>query len=266
MLSLKLILLIVNKGKCFGIFIGLLLATIVNAFAGRMQGIVSAAGSQERPLVKVRVENLTTHEVVYTDDKGFYTISVKKSDRIEFSSLGFKSVLYTVQNWDIYTMQNIVLAPLMHTIDTVVIYSGPSKHQQDSIEQRSVFGNKVTQAPAKFKMSKQQTFGVLTFDDPISAPYQKLSKKYRRLRAFQARFKADEREKYVNTRYNVPLIMDVTGLNSDSAWLFYKAFTMPFDYANSASNTEIKMWIKFNFKNWHKSNNFPPESKEALKD
>lgn len=56
--------------------------------------------------------------------------------------------------------------------------------------------------------------------------------------------------------------MELTGLNEESTNTFLYQNPMPHDYARQATNLEIKMWIKFSFKNWHKIDTLPTERLE----
>jgi hypothetical protein len=43
-----------------------------------------------------------------------------------------------------------------------------------------------------------------------------------------------------------------TGLTGDSIGYFMYAYPMPYDFVHTATSLEMKMWIRYNYKQWIK--------------
>ncbi len=233
------------------LFLLWLLCSVVSLSAQELEGTVVDAATGE-PLASVHIENRRSGTDTWSAGKGTYTIAVKSSDHIRFSLLGYISKEFVVGSDEATQYQRIPLEKYLQRIDTVVIRPGLSDYQRDSLEYRRLFGKKVAQEPAKFGLNKQgppARFGVV-FNNPISAPYQRLARKYKRLRAFQKRFKNQEKQSFVYTRYTPGVVHDLTGLTGDTLAAFMNTYPMPYDYARAASDLEIGMWIKDNYRQW----------------
>jgi len=85
---------------------------------------------------------------------------------------------------------------------------------------------------------------------PFSAIAEKFSKKSKRAFQFQKDFYRLESEKFIDTRYTPDLVNELTGATGDSIGHFMYAYPMPYDFARTASDLEIKMWIRTSYKVW----------------
>jgi hypothetical protein len=96
-----------------------------------------------------------------------------------------------------------------------------------------------------------------THPNPLASPAGALaemfSKKAKRVYAFQQNFQAGEIEKFVDTRYSTTLVSKLTGFTGDTIAHFMYAYPMPYDFARTATDLELKMWIRNNYKDWMKS-------------
>ena len=54
------------------------------------------------------------------------------------------------------------------------------------------------------------------------------------------------------TRYTPELVSEMTQLEGNAVYQFMAAYPMEKDYAYVASDLEIKMWIRNNYKQWMK--------------
>lgn len=238
----------------------LFLLLTVSANAQQLKGVVVDAASGE-PLQKVLIENRNSGFVTTSGPSGTYAIGMHKGDVLRFSLLG-----YTVKELVIFSeveeqYERIPLDKKEMLIDTVVIRPDLSPYQKDSLARGIIFGKKARQPTARFGLNKQGPqggFGVL-LNNPISAPYQRLSPKYKRLRAFQKRYRENEKQLFIDSRYTPALVQELTGLQGDTVAYFMNQYPMDYDYARAASDLELMLWIKHNYREWLQK---PPARKE----
>jgi hypothetical protein len=201
------------------------------------------------------VENSASGIQSSTNTEGAFIIAVKGGDRIQFSRLGY--VTQSIQMPPIpanTVIRNIFLSKHYFSIPEVEIRPKLPAYEQDSLEERTIFGRKVEQKQAKFGMEKFKYMkGALIFSSPLSAPIEHFSPKYKRLRAFQERFKKAEQLGFIETRYTLTLITRITGLKNDSLIAFRNQNPLPYELAAGGTDLEIMMWIKDRFKKWARS-------------
>ena len=203
------------------------------------------------------IENKTGHKRVDYFSKGIFTINVKELDRITFSLTGYRSVEMLIMDATPDRFVTVKMERAQLALDTVKVL-GLTQYQEDSLKRRLIFGKKVSEKPVKFKRLKPHSLyggsgnGILTYQAPISSLIQKRTKTYKRLKAFQDRFKKDEAQAFVDSRYSLELVTELTALQGDSLKAFISAYPMPLDYARSATEVEVKMWVKYNYREWIK--------------
>lgn len=222
-----------------------------NALAIKLQGTFSDAQSGEA-LSNVLIQNLNSGVITYADVSGNFSIEVNLGDLLSCSMVGYESFNINILSDEPEQYLPLKLKRKTIAIDTIVIRS-LTKYQQDSLANREIFGKKVEEKPAKFGMVKwkyQEGGKPLKFDAPISSLIQKRTKKYKRLKAFQDRYKNDEKQLYADSRYTPQLVTALTGLTNDSMLLFMKTFPVAYDFSRAATDLELKMWIKYNYKTW----------------
>lgn len=61
----------------------------------------------------------------------------------------------------------------------------------------------------------------------------------------------DQQYRFTSTRYTPALVEQQTGLSGDTAALFMAQNPMPYDYARAASDLEVKMWIRTQYRAWN---------------
>jgi hypothetical protein len=115
-----------------------------------------------------------------------------------------------------------------------------TKYQLDSLERAVTYKVVLQRRPPS------------AFVSPVSALAEKFSKKAKRAYQFQKDFAAGEIEKFVDTRYTPDLVAELTTLTGDSIGHFMYAYPMPYDFARTATDLELKAWIRDNYKQWMK--------------
>lgn len=202
----------------------------------------------------VTVQNLRNNSRPgFSDEKGYYEIDATKGDSISFTLLGFAPQIVTYNGENEGWFSWITLKQVSYVIDTVVIGKGLTKYQKDSLEKREIYGKKVDYRPAKPQLPKLKELEAgkpFVIKAPISGFIEKRQKRYKRLKAFQERYAATETQNFIDSRYSDSLVATLTPLKDDSLAIFMRTYPMPYAFARAASDLEIKMWIRHNYREW----------------
>ena len=219
-------------------FTCLLLLLSFSCGAQTLQGVVTDAASH-KPLYPVTVVNIITQQSVYTDVNGFYSIAANQGDVIAFSYLGYKAVQRAKPLSVIIATQNITMERMNYELQEFKLRPGHlTKYQLDSFERAVTYKVPLQRRPPSPLVS------------PVSALAEKFSKRAKRTYQFQKNFAAGEIEKFVETRYSPELVTELTGLTGDSIGHFMYAYPMAYDFARTATDLEVKMWIRTNYREW----------------
>ena len=212
------------------------------AAAQSLQGVVTDAQTQ-KPLVGATVVNVVSQNIAYTDANGFYTIPARQGDKVAFTYIGYKSVERIKPVSVVISTLNVLLERSAYDLQEVFLRPGKlTQYQIDSAERAAIYKLPLQRRPPSPFMS------------PVSALAELFSKRAKWTYQFQKNFAAGEIEKFIDTRYTPELVTTLTGLTGDSIGYFMYAYPMSYDYARLASNLEIKMWIRDNYKSWVKKN------------
>lgn len=193
---------------------------------------------------------MSTHKGVFSDNRGNFAIVASPGDRILFTHVGYKNKVIIFQLEDQQGSKEIKMSLKPVQLKDVTIRKGPTQYQLDSARRADIY---------KDAFEYEQQKSVMT---PITSVYQKFSKKYKRLRKFQDQIVDIEQQKFIDTRYNPEIVMSLTKVNEETCNEFMKKYPMDLDYARTASDLEIKMWIKYNYQDFLKAN---PDEKGSMK-
>lgn len=213
----------------------------VTARAQSLQGVVTDAVSG-KALFPVTVVNLSTQQVTTTSENGKYNIAARAGETIAFSFIGYRAVEKIMPPAVLVSTANIHMQPTEYRLGELQIRPGHlTKYQIDSLER------------AKTYRVPLQRSHPSPFVSPVSAIAEKFSKKARRTYQFQKDFAAGEIDKFIASRYTPSLVSSLTGLSGDSVGYFMGTFNMPYDFARTASDLELQMWIRNNYRQWIKT-------------
>jgi len=204
------------------------------------------------PLSGVVIQNLSREQATTSDSRGAYQIAARKGDSLSFTYLGYYSVrIIMPDDKDVY--RRVVLNKKMFSLNEVRIRPGWTPYQLDSIERRNTY---------RLSLDRKKETSVMS---PVSMLAENISRKSRQRWQFQKNFARWESQKFIDTRYTPELVTSLTGLTGDSLAAFINAYPMAEDYARSASDMEIKMWIRYNYRAWVKHPYVPslPESTDG---
>jgi hypothetical protein len=208
-----------------------------------LEGIV-AEGDDGSPLTAVMILNKTKNQSTMTDVDGKYSIRADKGDNIDFSYMGYYPVSLMMPE-SVNTFRRISMKKKLFSLEEIVIGPDYTPYQLDSIRRRKLYALDLSR-----ERVSSTTMGAIF--SPASALAEQFSKKSKQRFRFQKNFVKWESQKYIDTRYLPEEVASLTGLSGDTLAAFINAHPMPQDYARTATDLEIKMWIKYNYKEWIK--------------
>lgn len=179
-----------------------------------------------------------------TDANGKFSLPAAKGDTVEFTYLGYFPVSIAMPEGT-NVFRRITLRRKAVSLEEVEIRPDWTPYQLDSIRRRQAYA---------LELSRKRASGSVmgTIGSPASALAEQFNKKAKQRKRFQENFAKWEDQKFVDTRYAPDQVATLTGLSGDTLAAFMNAFPMPTDYARAATDLEIKMWIKYNYRQWIK--------------
>lgn len=208
------------------------------AYSQSMNGIITDAATG-KTLTPVTVVNVTTQKSVYTNEFGAFSIPAVEGQRIAISFVGYKTMQRMITAADIKSAVEIKMELLSVELSEFVFR--PKTYSFDSAERRATY----TRA---LEWKRANSIG-----SPFSFVADRLSKESKMRQNFQRNFHKWENEKFIDTRYTPWLVEQQTSLTGDSLAFFMNANPMPYDYARTASDMELKMWIRYHYRLWLKN-------------
>ncbi len=216
------------------LFIVLLFA--LPAVGQSLRGVITDAQTG-KPLWPVTVVNKETQQFAYSNEFGEYSIMAKPGQKLSFSLVGYQTISQTMPPTLSAAQVNISLQHIGFELDEVIIRPRFTPYQADSIQRRRTYSRALAQRHAPVM-------------SPVSFVAEKFSRRSKQVFRFQKNYNNWEDERFVDSRYSADLVSQLTGLQDDSLGYFMNAYSMPYDYARTATDLEIKMWIRYNYKEW----------------
>lgn len=204
--------------------------------AQTMTGIIADAQTGI-PLYGVTIVNTATQVSTYSDEDGAFTISAKTGEEVAFSFLGYKDGRRNMPPTAGTLKVRIELEPSSIQLNEVVIRPDYTPYQIDSVRRHSTYQRALARQKSNFM-------------SPVSMLAEKVNGRSKQLYNFQKNFNKWENERYIDSRYTPELVTKLTGLRGDSIGQFMTAHPMPYDYARAASDVELMMWIRYNYRQW----------------
>ncbi len=120
-----------------------------------------------------------------------------------------------------------------------------TKYQQDSINTYQTYEHTMNKTQAQPKFVGLGCGGCVSY---IADKILGISK---RAKKFKNNLNTDVQQEFIDTRYTPVLVSSLTRLkDEDSLAYFMNAYPMEYQFARQASDLEIKVWIKDNYKQY----------------
>ncbi|MET6996790.1 hypothetical protein [Chitinophaga defluvii] len=149
----------------------------------------------------------TTGAGTVTDSLGRYSIKLPLTDSISFSYQGKATMKFPVKEIPFNRPFDMSLHVDVHILPTVEVATRMPNYRRDSLEHRNEYRKIFDYSPDFLSMGGGGGVGVgLNLDALFSL------KKIKRMEAFRRYLEQDERDKYVDHRFNKELVRKITGL------------------------------------------------------
>jgi hypothetical protein len=204
-----------------------------------LKGVISHNISVER-LAQVLITNLRTKEIMMSDDLGWFSIKAAIGDTILFNKLKYtdqRVVITAKGDIPVYMQPEIVL-------DQVTI-SGQSKKQ----ELKDVMSDYRKQGI--YYNGKPPVLSFLT--SPLTGLYELFGKGPGQARRFAAFSKGELEFAEVRKRYNLPMVMRVTGADSTKAKGFMEYYTPSIEDLKQWNDYELIKQVRKSYEYYDKS-------------
>ena len=202
------------------------------------------------PVGFANITNLNSGKTVITNNNGLFSIEVGIGDMLSFSYIGyhFDTLRYTNDYASMPQLQ-LTIKPLTNALENVTVRSkGYSQYHLDSMERRKEF---LANTGALKKAVSGANSGA-----GIALNIDRFSRHEKAKRNAYDFFDNNEKEEYINYRFNSKLVNTYTGLQSDSLQLFMQQYRPSFDWLRAhLSEEDIKYYINDNLKNFFKREN-----------
>lgn len=208
-----------------------------NTFRGTI--IDSASGI---PMSKVSIKNLISKNGTLSDLRGEFSLQVNDGDVIQISYLGYKQKIIRLQSVAELKSRYIEMVEQKNTLPTATIRKPMTQYQIDSSERAFLYADAFGYKQQKSAMS------------PISSLYQRFSKKHKEIRKFQNQIIEMERQNFIDTKYTPDVCAKITGIEGDNLAKFMQSYPMEYAFARTASELEIRLWIRYNWEDFKKKN------------
>ncbi|MFT4061952.1 MAG: carboxypeptidase-like regulatory domain-containing protein [Edaphocola sp.] len=215
------------SSRCFLLLVVSLLFVANVATALVMKGRVYDMRTNA-PLANVNIFNTFTETGMTTDSTGAFEISVQRGHLVEFRKIGYKvaRVRIDAENLPFY---NIALREGSIDLDEVQIKG--HNYKSDSIENRETY---------KWAIEHY----TLSAFDAIQHPFDALSKRNRRIWAFQKRYEYFEQEKFVDYVFNAKLIANIGKIDSTHIDEYRMLYRPTYEQIKSMTDYEFLEYVK----------------------
>jgi len=210
-----------------------------NATSQTIHGIVVDQVTR-LPLTEVSIINISTQRSTTTGSDGHYTLPAAAGDSLSFFAEGYTAMGLRLTQTNM--PDTLAMANLHVQLKEFVLHKQLTQYQQDSIERRKTYED-------GFKREKiKPQYTGLAVNDLFSSIAQHFSYKDKLRKKFKKNFEEDEEQRFIDTRYTQKLTHDLTGLTGEELAKFMNTYPMSYGFARSATDLEIKMWIRDNYK------------------
>jgi hypothetical protein len=188
--------------------------------------------STRAPMTNAIITNENTHQLVFTNQKGFFQITASRNDMLSFDAFNYKFDTLIVDR----VLPDTVFITMVREPETLpgvtVSTKGYNKYQMDSLQRRLSFISDV--GPKKPSVSRANSQGA-GIGINLDAIFGKRNKQKKRAYKF---FEQNEKRAYVDYRFSPPIVSEYTGLDGDSLVLFMKKYTPSYEWLRAHPSDE----------------------------
>jgi hypothetical protein len=192
------------------------------------------------PLEAVTVLS-TSGKGTLTNTEGFYEIEVSEKDSIWFSYLGKPTVKFPVLK--IYNPLGFDISLHVNVQELQEVKVRQRNYRLDSLLNRQEYAKIFNYQTPRLKTVTPQYGAAMGFDlQEIINAFR--FRRNRSMLAFQNRLLQEEREKFINHRYNKALVSRLTGLEGEERDQFMQYCRPGYEFTLASSDYDFQLWIK----------------------
>jgi hypothetical protein len=206
------------------------------------------------PMASVSVLT-TSGKGTVSDISGKYEIDVMETDSIWFSYLNKPTIRFPVKKIFDADRFDIALHINIPVLKEVIVK--PRNYKLDSIRNREDYAKAFNWEKPRIKASPNSGYGnqAAGFDlDEIIHMFQ--FRKNKSMASFQQRLLQEERDKFIDHRFNKALVLRLTGLIGERRDLFMLRYRPSYEFCLYAGEYQFQEWIKISYESFKTEKNY----------
>lgn len=188
--------------------------------------------STRAPLTNAIITNENTHQLVFTNQKGFFQITASRNDMLSFDAFNYTFDTLMVTRILPDTVYITMVSEPERLPGVTVSTRGYSKYQLDSLQRRMSFISDVGPKKPSVSRANSQAAGIGINLDAI------FSKKNKEKRRAYRIFEQNEKQAYIDYRFSTAIVAEYTGLKGDSLVMFIKKYTPSYEWLRAHPSDE----------------------------
>ena len=190
----------------------------------------------------------TGGKIAVSDANGNYEISVGEKDSIWFSYLNKPTIKYPIATIKTPLQFDIALHVPTDVLKEVKVKT--RNYKQDSIQNRLDYAKAFNWQRAKIRAVTPSSVGAAAGFDLDESIRMFQFRKNRSWSSFQKRLEAEEKEKFVDYRFNKGLVLRLTGLNGAARDSFMLRCRPSYEFCLATNDYEFQLFIKSCFEEY----------------
>lgn len=187
------------------------------------------------PLYRASVLDINTGNGALTDSTGYYKIEAFNQNNIVISYLGYFSDTSVINGLYIRQRLDIPLRKNKYSIAPVEIIGHRPDYSLDSVQRRYWFSD---------ALDEEKVTGLNAVEHPITALYDAISGRQKRLWRFQKDYQEYENRMYIESRVRPGVIQQLFGLKGDSLRAFMVWYNPPYIFVRNATDYQLLTDVK----------------------
>lgn len=203
------------------------------------------------PIALASVRNINTNTTTMTGNNGKFSITVGENHVLSFAAVGY--FFDTLQYTSLYSQQD-TLYPYLHSLsrdlgNVTVTARGMSRYQLDSIERRKDFLQDISNYTIPTVSQANSGAGIALNLDRFS----RYERSKRKALAF---YETNEKEAYINYRFNTLLVASLTGFKDEKLRLFMQGHRPSYEWLRkNITEEDVRYYINDQLKIFSKQKN-----------
>ncbi len=185
----------------------------------------------KKAMANVNIHNIHAGNSTVSDSSGHFSINAAKGELVEFRKLGYKTARIRIPQGSIPPYFKIVMERGPIELPTFVLTDEKREFKKDSVRYRELYKNALE-------------FPELKGLDIINHPFSALSKRNRKIWAFQNEYRMFEQQKYIDYTFTEKLVTNLTGMKGDSALIYMKLYRPTYEQLRNMNEYTFYKYIK----------------------